>query len=80
MGWRETRKNGESGSDKLDSSFTALCYKKEQRNGAVAEEQYPVKEGFLFFSFLFFFFFFFLKMRDFLLQRMSQSGGEKTMV
>ena len=33
MGWREIRKNEESVSDKLHSSFTALCYKKEQRNG-----------------------------------------------
>lgn len=64
MGWREIRKNEESVSDKLDSSFTALCYKKEERNGAVAEEQYGVKGGFLF-----------LKMRGFMLERMTQSRG-----
>ena len=34
--------------DKLDTSFTALCWKKEQRSGAGAQEQYGVKGGLLF--------------------------------
>lgn len=58
VGWRETGKGRleKVSIDKLDSSFTALCYtsKKEERNGEVehTEEQYEIKGGFLF-SFFF---------------------------
>lgn len=54
VSWRETGKGRMErvGIDKLDSSFKVLCYKKkEQKNGATAEEQTRVKGGFLFFSF-----------------------------
>ena len=51
------------------TSYTPLsqpfAIKRNREMGAVAEEQYGVKGGFLF-----------LKMRDFMLERTSQSRGE----
>lgn len=48
--WREIGKvrMETAGLAKLDVFFTALCYKKEERNGAVAEEQCESREDFFF--------------------------------